>query len=182
MKTNFSHSMVMALLSALMLQACASSRTLDGTFSDIGADARLKQVLLSDRTHNYSDVDITVFEGRLLLTGTMLSDEGRLRLIENAWKADGVKEVIDEVYVGDNTPFGQGIADARIDTAVKAKLVSDQDVKSGDVKIAVSNGVVYLIGAVRDRDRLEKILNHARRTGGVNKVVTHVLYSDLAAL
>ncbi len=175
-------SFLVMLGAAIVLGACSSSRTLDGTFNDIGADARLKRVLLADRSHNYADIDITVFEGRLLLTGTMLSDEGRLQLIENAWKAEGVQEVIDEIYVGDSTPFGQGFADARIDTALKARLVADQDVKSSDVKIAVSNGVVYLLGAVRSQKRLEKIVHHARTTGGVNKVVTHVLYSDLATL
>ncbi len=163
---------------AALLSACATSRSLDQSFSDIGADARLKQVLLADRSHNYDDVDLTVFEGRLLLTGTMASESGRRRLIENAWKAGGVEQVIDEVIIGDRTSLGQGLTDTRIDTAIRAKFVADGSVKGGRIKIAVSDGVVYLLGVTRDRTELEDALRYARTTGGVKKVVSHILYRD----
>jgi len=163
---------------SLLAGACASSRSLSHSVDDIEADSSLKTILLADRSHDYDDVDLTVFEGRLMLTGTMRSEEGRKALIDNAWKADGVRKIIDEVYVGDKTPFAQGLADARIDTELRAKLVADGDIRSGDVKIAVSNGVVHLLGVARDQAVLEKILHHARTTGGVVKVVSHVLYMD----
>ena len=180
-----SSSPVRRLFSALMLAGalvsaggCASSRSLGASFDDIGSDAAVKTTLLADRQHDYGDIDVTVFEGRLMLTGTMKSEEGRRKLIENAWKAEGVRQVIDEIYVGDDTGFGQGVADTRIDTSLRARLLVDGDVRSGTVKIAVSNGVVYLLGVARDREMLEAIVQHARTTKGVNKVVSHILYMD----
>jgi len=155
--------------------ACASSRNLDSSISDIGADSELKAVLFADRKHDYSDVDLTVFEGRLLLTGTMRSEEGRQRLIENAWKARGVDQVIDEIVVGGRTSVGQGIEDARIEAALRTKLVFDGGVRSGNFKIAVSKGVVYLLGATMSERSLNEALDLARTTGGVDRVVSHVL-------
>ncbi len=166
------------LLLVLMLalaSACASSRNLDDSVSDIGADSTLKAVLFADRKHDYGDVDLTVFEGRLLLTGTMRSDDGRQRLVENAWKAGGVDQVIDEIVVGGRTSVGQGFEDARIDTALRTKLVFDGGVRSGNFKIAVSRGVVYLLGATMSERSLNDALELARSTGGVEKVVSHVL-------
>lgn len=171
-----------ALAAALLLGACASSRNLDETFSDMAGNAELKGVLFSDRTHDYGDIDITLFEGRLLLTGTMHSEEGRRKLIENAWKADGVDEVIDEIFVGDGTSFGQGLEDARIDQTLRAKLIVDKDASSADYKIAVSNAVVYLIGAARSQVELDRALELARTVAGVEKVVSHVTLRGPAAL
>lgn len=167
------------VLAFAVLSACASSRNLDESVADIGADAQLKAVLFADRSHDYGDVDITIFEGRLLLTGTMKSEEGRQKLIANAWKAEGVDQVIDEILVGDGTSLGQGFEDARIDAALRARLIADDEVKSADFKASVSKGVVYLLGVSRSEAQLNEALEIARSIGGVEKVVSHVLVKPL---
>lgn len=170
--------LIVAALFALA-SACASSRNLDESFSDIGADAQLKAVLFADRTHDYGDIDLTMFEGRLMLTGSMKSEDGRRKLIENAWKAEGVDQVIDEIFVGDGTSFGQGVEDGAIDAALRSRLIADGDVKSGDFKMSVSNGVVYLLGVTRSDAQLNEAVEIARSTRGVEKVVSHVLVKPL---
>ena len=164
-----------ALAAALAVAACASSRSLDDSFSDLAGNAELKGVLFADRTHDYGDVDITLYEGRLMLTGTMRTEEGRAKLIENAWKADGVEQVIDEILIEEKTSFGQGLADARIDQSLKAKLITDGDVTSSRYKVSVSKGVVYLIGAARSEAELEETVSIARKISGVQKVVSHAV-------
>lgn len=163
-----------ALLLALA-SGCASSRNLDESVTDIGAESELKAVLFADRKHDYSDIDLTIFEGRLLLTGTMRSEEGRQRLIENAWKAGGVDQVIDEIVIGEKTPFGQGLEDARIEAALRSKLVFEGGVRSSNYKIAVSDGAVFILGSTLSERSLNEALDLARSTGGVEKVVSHVL-------
>ena len=158
---------------------CASSRNLDESVADIGANAELKGVLFADRSHDYGDIDITIFEGRLMLTGTMKSEDGRRKLIENAWKADGVDQVIDEILVGDGTSLGQGIEDSRIDATLRTRLIADGDVKAGSFKTSVSKGVVYLLGVTSSERQLNAALDIARSIGGVEKVVSHVLLQPL---
>ncbi|WP_411816881.1 BON domain-containing protein [Hyphococcus sp. DH-69] len=167
-------SRIALLFAALAMNACASSRSLDQSFSDLSGNASLKSVLFADRTHDYGDVDLTLYEGRLLLTGTMLSEEGRIKLIENAWKADGIKEVIDEVQIAEKTSFGQGFEDTRIDQVLRARLIGDGVVTSSDYKIAVSGAVVYLLGAARSQKELDQALQLARSVAGVEKVVSYV--------
>jgi len=171
---------VAAALAAL--GACATSRNLDASFADFGANAELKGVLFSDRNHDYSDIDLTVYEGRLLLTGTMLTEEGRRKLVANAWKADGVKQVIDEVLIRDHTSLGQGFEDTRIDQTLRAKFIADGDVVSGDIKITVSGATVYLLGATRSQGQIERALHLASTTGGVEKVVTYIELRDGAVM
>lgn len=162
--------------------ACASSRTLGGSIDDLGSNAALKGILFADRSHDYSDVDLTVYEGRLMLTGTMRNEDGHKKLVDNAWKADGVKQVIDEIIVADKTSFGQGLEDSRIDQTVRAKLLTADDVTSSNYKMSVSQGVVYLLGVARDEGELNRALHQARSTGGVKSVVSHVVYQTLPGI
>ncbi len=165
---------IFAAAALLTLGACASSRSLDASLSDLGGDAELKGILFTDRSHDYSDVDITLFEGRLLLTGTMHTEDGRNKLIANARKTGGVQEVIDEIFIGDQTPFLQGVEDARIDQTLRARLLAAGDVTSTRYKIAVSNGIIYLIGAAHDQAELDRALKIAGSIRGAEKVVNHV--------
>ena len=165
-------------VSSLIMSACASSRSLGASFGDLDAGARIDQIIRTEKAHDYRDVDVTLFEGRLLFTGTVESEEARQHLINAAWSVDAISQIIDETYVGENTTFGQGVADSRIDTEIRVRLTTHRDVKASDVKIAVSNGVVYLLGVARDQQTLEAVLNVARTSRGAHKVVSHLLYID----
>ena len=169
---------ITAAAAAIALGACASSKTMGESLDDFSAAQTVRAKLFGDRSYDYGDVDITLYEGRLMLTGTMRSEEGRKKLIANAWKADNVNQVIDEIFVGDKTPRGQGFSDSRIDQAINVKLLSDRGLSSADYKVAVSGGVVYILGVARDEVALNRALNHARSTSGVKKVVSHVIYKD----
>lgn len=166
------------VFSALTLTACGSSRSAGSNLDDVSANSSLKRILLFDRQHDYSDVDITIFEGRVLLTGTMRSPDGQARLVENAFKAPNIVQVIDETLLAQKTPAGQGFTDSRIDRALKTKLLADRGITSRNYKIAVSNGVIYLLGVARDETELARALNLATSTAGVRRVVSHVIYQD----
>jgi len=163
---------------ALMAAGCSSSRSFGANIDDFNADTGLKKVLFFDRDYDYSDVDITVFEGRVLLTGTMRSQGGQARLVENAFKAKNVIQVIDETILLPKTPFKQGLVDGRIDQALKARLLTDRGISSRNYKVAVSGSTVYIIGVARDETELTRTLNHAASTSGVQRVISHVLYQD----
>ncbi len=160
------------------LAGCATSRSFGANVDDFNADASLKRILLVNRNHDYSDIDITVFEGRVLLTGTMRSTQGQIHLVENAFKAPNVVQVIDETVINNKTPFKQGVTDSRIDQALRARLITDRGITSRNFKIAVSGGETFLIGVARDEEELVRVLNHAKSTNGVRRVVSHVLYQD----
>ena len=170
------------LIATAALTACGTSRNLDSTFGDIGMNTELKSALFADRNFDYSDIDLTVYEGRLLLTGTMRSEAGRQALITNAWTVEGLKQVIDEIKITERTSFGQGFEDTRIDQTLRAKLVADTNVAGVDYKIAVSGATVYLLGATREQKQLERVLHHASTTAGVEKVVTYVEVRDDVAM
>lgn len=177
------HRIILAgLLATAMLAApaCTSSRKLDESLSDLGAGTNLRGLLFADRAHDYADVSVTIYEGRVLLTGAMRTEEGKQKVVDNARRADGVREVIDEIKVGDKISFGRSASDARIGTALRSRLLGDGRVYHNDYRFDVSEGVVYMIGAARTQESLDRALELARSTRGVKSVVSHVLYADYA--
>src|SRR6266446_252779 len=79
-----------------------------------------------DLPHN---LDATVYEGRVLITGRLANEQLRQEAVQRAWKEDGVKEVYDEIEVGPETHFSDEARDTLISTRLKNDLVWDSQVK-----------------------------------------------------
>jgi osmotically-inducible protein OsmY len=120
------------------------------------------------------DLDATVYEGRVLLTGRVPSQEWREEAVKRTWKVDGVKEVYDEIEVGPDTHFSDQARDTVISTRLRNDLVFDGQVKSINYTVKTENGVVYIIGSARSHDELERVTSYARNIPNVRRVVSYV--------
>ena len=165
---------VLAAAALSLLAGCAGERTNGAVFDSIGAGATLKSELFGDRRYDYDDVDLTMHQGRLLLTGTMRTEEGRAVLAERARSAKGVREVIDSVVVGDKTTRSEGFEDGQIHEEIRARWIGRKAVDSRNFKMSVSQGVVYILGRARDADERAAALDAASNVKGVVKVVSYV--------
>ncbi len=165
-----------ATLFAVPLGGCTTNRTFGAGLNDSAADLTLKRYLLADTNYDYSDIDITVFEGRLMLTGSVRSDAARRALAAKAQLVPTVTEVLNEVIVGPRTGIGQGTSDALIDERLGAALLTDNGIFRSNYQIAVSKGVVYLLGVAQGAQELERVTSHAQTVPGVKRVVSHVIF------
>lgn len=168
--------LVTILGAALMLSACVTDRSFSSGLNDTGIDISLKEALFRDTNYDTSDIDITTFEGRVLLTGTSRSVEARRDLGLKAQSVVGVTEVVNEVIVGTRTSMGQGAQDALIDTRLGNALRADNGVYRNNYQFAVSKGIVYMIGVSQGPTELERVVSHAKSVPGVTEVVPHVVF------
>jgi osmotically-inducible protein OsmY len=180
-------------LSAASLQGCAAvivagaagagvgggyvlsqERSLGDTARDTGIRAVITKSWRDANVKLADDLDCTVYEGRVLLTGEVTSEDLRQEAVKRAWQVDGVKEVYDEIQVGPEEGFTQDVSDGVISNKMRAAMIGDGDVKSVNYTVTTVNGVVYLIGSARSQDELNRVLDHARNTGNVRRVVSYV--------
>ena len=125
-------------------------------------------------------VDVTVNEGRVLLTG-IVRDSAKARLAsEIVWKVHGVKEVIDEIQLRDGArmkpkDFSIGFFDYVISTTIEAKMLINKKVSTYNYQVTTVNKTVYLLGVAQDSDEMDAVLSIASKTGGVKKVVNHII-------
>lgn len=120
------------------------------------------------------DLTATVYDGRVLVTGRVPNPEWRQEAVKLAWKADGVKEVYDEIEVGPDTHFMDEARDAVISGRLRNDLLFDKYVRSINYTIHTEDGVVYILGTARSQQELNRVTDYARNISNVRRVVSYV--------
>ncbi|MGO8920278.1 MAG: BON domain-containing protein [Stellaceae bacterium] len=120
------------------------------------------------------DLTATVYNGRVLLTGRVPQAEWRQEAVKRAWKADGVKEVYDEIEVGPETHFMDEARDTVISTRLKNDMLFDKYIKSINYTIHTENAAVYVMGTARSQQELNRVTDYARNIPNVRRVVSYV--------
>lgn len=150
----------------------------EGGLSRAASDARI-QADINERWFAYNvdmftKLDLTVNQGRVLITGVVQDPEHRVQAVRLAWQPSGVVQVINEVKVAD----GEGIVgfakDAWISGRIRTSLIMDRDVQSINYSIDTVQGAVYLMGFAQNQGELNHVIEIARTIGGVKRVVSYV--------
>lgn len=158
--------------------AIVEERSVGSVVDDLTIRTELNQIFFEDNIDLLQDVSFGVFEGRVLLKGSVPTAENRVNAVRLAWRAGGVREVINELQVTDEGGIVNFARDTWISTQLKSKLLFDKDVLSVNYNIETVNGTVYLIGLAQDQTELTKVSGHARTIEDVKRVVSHVMLKD----
>ncbi|RZI47319.1 BON domain-containing protein [Rickettsiales endosymbiont of Peranema trichophorum] len=154
----------------------AEERSFGNIMDDKGILLKIKNAFAQKHFGDlFTKVSVHVYEGRVLLTGNVLTKHDSLEAAKIVWSIRGVKEVINEIEVGQKD-FKAKALDSFIMTSIKSKLLMQKDVRSLNYTVDVNNGVVYLLGIAQSNSELDTVLEIARRTKGVKKVVSHVIF------
>lgn len=93
----------MALVLALVLGACSSTRSAGTQIDDATITTKVKAKLAADGDINPFNIDVDTNEGVVTLQGRVAKEEARVKAEQLARGTDGVKRVINLVKVGDKT-------------------------------------------------------------------------------
>lgn len=158
--------------------AMAEERAVGDAFEDLSLQAELNHLFFQDDLDLYNDVSISVVEGRVLLKGSVPTQEDRDRASWVARQATGIREVINEMQVSADTGILDYARDRWISLKLDARLLFDLDVLSVNYDTETVNGTVYILGIAQDEEELERVKAHARSVDGVKNVVSHVMMKD----
>ena len=153
--------------------AAAEDRPMETVVDDTAIRLELNELFFKSDVDLLTDVSFTVFEGRVLLYGSVDTADRQLLATRLAWQPQGVREVINELRVvaeGENGPAGF-VADKWIDAKLETRLMFDRDVDAINYTVDVSDGTVYIMGIARDRAERARVVGHAKQIGSVRKVV-----------
>lgn len=158
--------------------SAAQERSMGQALTDSGIKVRLKAKLLDRSPKLFADVGADVQEGRVVLTGSVPTREDKVTATRLAWETDGVRQVEDELTVGENTTARSYLNDVMISNQVRYDLMMDSDVSAINYNVETVDGVVHLTGLARSADEIARVIEHARTTRGVRRVVSHVYAVD----
>lgn len=154
--------------------AASEERGIGGFISDAEIQARINALWIEHSLPLYRSLDMTVDHGRVLLTGRTEDPQMRLDAVRLAWQVDGVKEVINEIQVGTASEITESARDLWISTQIRGRMTFDSTISSQNYTIDTVNGIVYLMGVARNREEMNRAVDHARSVPNVQRVVNYV--------
>ena len=154
--------------------AAAQEGGLRNAASDTAIRLQVTDLWLKHDVNIYRRLDMTVKEGRVLITGTVPTPDARVDAIRLAWQADGVREVINEINVDKSSGFTGYATEVWISGQLKSKILLDKYIQSINYTVDTVNGTIYLMGIAQDQKELDRVINHARSIGRVRNVVSYV--------
>ena len=156
--------------------AGAQERGFSGTLDDTKIRADINSAWINKDADMFRKVDLSIYEGRVMLTGIVVKEVQRDDAVRLTWQAAGVREVINEIQVNAS---GQDFTDYTHDTWIQQKLQTlllfDKDVKNVNYVIDVVGGVIYILGLAQDQAELDRVIAQASDISGVKRVINHVL-------
>jgi len=154
--------------------AAYEERGIKGVATDTAIEARILKLWLEDQPEIAAKLSVEAYEGRALITGIVQTEAMRADAIGLAWKADGVKDVLNEVIVGPSGGFGELAHDTTITAELKSALTFDEDVQAVNYAVETVRGTVYLIGIAQSKAELDRVIAQARNISYVKNVISHV--------
>lgn len=185
--------LVLSLIIAVALSACSPVGMATGAGASVGVAAFEERGLEQSATDQWIEIEISrllfeqhvdelfrplniaVHEGRVLLTGSLKDQDLMVKAIQTAWAVKGVKEVINEVRVGDPLSQQQVINDNVIAANLKSRLLFKRDIQSINYNIEVDNGVVYILGIGQDQAEVDRVVGIASTLPRVKRVVNYAV-------
>lgn len=145
-----------------------------GTLKDAEIHALINDAWFKYDLETFSKLNVTVNQGRVLVTGVVQNPEQRLEAIRLAWQPQGVKQVINEIQIADGAGFKSFARDTWITTRLRTSLTFDRDVQSINYSIDTVHGTVYLMGVAQNQAELSRVIETARTIPDVKRVVSYV--------
>lgn len=154
----------------------AKQKGLGGAISDSQISSVFKVKLYSKDQDLHRRVGVNVQNGEILLTGSLDSQELLDEVEQIAWSVDGVRKVINEMGVQkeEGLGLGEGMSDGWITTQIKSSIMFTDNVKSINYSIKTVSGIVYIMGNADNEAELKTVMEVARKTHGVKKVMNYV--------
>lgn len=153
----------------------AQERSIPNAIDDMTIWTEIKnEYLQNDVNDLLSNVNVEVIEQRVYLTGNVPDAQSRIDAVRLAWKANGVKEVINELTLKDGKELKNIALDSWITTQVKGRMLMAANVRSVNYTVETINQTVYLMGIAKSREELEKVATEISKVKGVKKVISHV--------
>ncbi len=121
-------------------------------------------------TFREANINVTSFNGYVLITGQVPEAPMKGKISDEIREIRGVRRIYNELVVSGNTSGLTRSSDAWLTTKVKSSLLASEEIQGGRVTVVTEDGVVYLMGLVSHTEA-ERIVDVARTTGGVEKVV-----------
>ena len=151
--------------------ASTSTRGFSGTIEDTYLMSKIVSKITLMKLSNFSNITVSVNNGKVLLAGNIEDQEKRLELIRKVWWIDGVKEVYNELEIGPQISFSEKTEDFIFEVKINNRLLLEPGIFSNNYSVNVVNGNVYVMGISSNIEEKTKIENFLKNMNDIKKLI-----------
>ena len=153
-------------------------RSLGSVIDDATIKVQIARKFLSSEENLFLNIDTSIIEGRVLLTGIVNKQETRIDAVRRVWEVVGVQEVINEIEVGDKTTFKEFSQDLWINTQVKGIAAKNLGLRSLSYNFETIKGKVYVAGITSRKEQLDLLIKSIGNVKGIKEIVNYVIIKE----
>lgn len=155
-----------------------SQRTLGAQVEDESIETKIAHNLRrSDARLGDARINVDSYNGIVLLTGQVPSEELKQKANEVALEVRNVRDVHNELSIAANLPASQRLSDTWINTRIRTTLAADESIDTGQLRFITENATVYIMGMVT-RAEADRIVDAVADVGGIQRIVKVFDYLD----
>ncbi len=150
-------------------------RSLGTVVDDATIKVNVAAKFLGASNNIFVNVNTSVLEGRVLLTGLVENQEIRIDAVRLVWEVEGVQEVVNEIEVGNRDGLKDYASDLWINTQARGVAAKTIGLRSVAYNFETINGKVYLAGITTKPDQMNELIEALKTIKGVKEIVNYVI-------
>ena len=166
---------VLATGGATGMVVAEGDRSLGTVVDDATIKINIAARFINSEDNLFVDINTSVLEGRVLLTGLVENQEIRIDAVRKVWEVEGVKEVINEIQIGNRSSLKEYAQDVWITAQVRGLAAKTIGLRSVAFNFETIQGKVYIVGITSRPEQLEAIIDVAKTVKGVSEIVNYVI-------
>jgi osmotically-inducible protein OsmY len=153
-------------------------RSMGTVIDDATIKVNIAAKFISSEDNLFVDVSTTVLNGRVLMTGLVDNQEVRIDAVRRVWEVEGVKEVINEIQIGNRASLKEYANDVWINTQAKGLAAKAVGLRVVAYNFETIQGKVYIAGITSRPEQLEDLINAVKTIKGVKEIVNYVIIKE----
>jgi len=153
-------------------------RSMGTVIDDATIKVNIAAKFISSEDNLFVDVSTTVLNGRVLMTGLVDNQEVRIDAVRRVWEVEGVKEVINEIQIGNRASIKEYANDVWINTQAKGLAAKAVGLRVVAYNFETIQGKVYIAGITSRPEQLEDLINAVKTIKGVKEIVNYVIIKE----
>lgn len=137
---------------------------------DQAIEGRVSRALGARFEKGSISINVNSYNRRVLLTGEARTEADKAEVEKLAAAQENVRDVVNEIFVGELSTFSNRNNDAAITTKVIAATLNERNLPSNAILVHTSRSRVFLMGRVSEAEG-ELAARTASRVDGVRQVV-----------
>ncbi len=160
------------------LVVAEGDRSLGTVVDDAAIKVNISAKFLGAGNNLFVNINTSVLEGRVLLTGIVNDQETRIDSVRLVWEVEGVKEVVNEIEIGNRSSIKDYANDLWINTQARGVAAKTLGLDIMGYNFETIQGKIYIAGITKKEEHVERLIEALKSIKGVKEIVNYVIIKE----